>query len=116
LRLRRDAAALANARGGHIIVGVEEEGRGAAADLVGTDDLERYERIISDTLRSSLEPAFDGREIKIRAIKQPGFADRGVLVVAVPAAHVGKPHAVVNALLSEFWLRVGKSKRQMATR
>jgi len=93
--LRKDAAAFANADGGHIIVGVEEEelaGKrtGYPAQARGISDAEDARRAIAGALAAGIDPP-----IRFEIASVPGFADGDCIVIHIPPSQ-RRPHRVEN--------------------
>jgi hypothetical protein len=93
--LRKDATALANADGGHIVVGVEEEevaGKrtGYPALAPGVADAEDARRAISGALGAGIDPP-----IRFEVASVAGFPDGPCIVIYVPPSQ-RRPHRIEN--------------------
>lgn len=86
-RVAREVTALANTRGGRLIVGVTDDG-----EIVGVRDSEEEEFSLHEALQQHCEPPV---RHSIRRI--PLSRRRDVLLVEVPES-TSKPHAVVDGL------------------
>jgi hypothetical protein len=103
----RDIVALANHRGGHIVVGMEQDEDGIAKQLVGTEKGNHVDRITSSCL-TSIERRLNGLEVEDVELHDGKVA----LVIKVPASFSG-PHMVTFKGLNQFWVRHGRQKAPM---
>lgn len=86
---RKDVTALANARGGVLVLGMAETD-GVASHVVGvTGSLEQHEGRLRSWIRSRVEPYLDG--VEIQCVQGSGVGCILVLVAQSPR----RPHAVV---------------------
>jgi hypothetical protein len=103
----RDITAMANARGGYLLIGLREKDN-VAVELVGIGDSETAaERLLSSAL-SGIEDRINGLTAKPITIE----AGRSVLAVAVPAS-TRVPHMVTFQGENRFWIRHGAQKMPM---
>lgn len=112
--LRRDVTALANAGGGHLMLGVEsDKGQGEVAVRVpGVPDPDTEEVRTREVLSKCIAPPLDVTAFRVRQIRGPSPV--GVVVVTVGKAAPGRPYGVAEGDRPvEFWVRRDKSKRQM---
>lgn len=99
--LLKDVSSLANAHGGHLILGLEES-KGSANNLSGTTcpdpdaEILRMEQII----RSGLEPIISG--IQMKAI--PIDPDRYAFILRIPRSW-NPPHRVIAKGVNRFYIR-----------
>ncbi|TCO79235.1 putative DNA-binding protein [Plasticicumulans lactativorans] len=98
--LLKDASALANSHGGHLIIGIEEI-EGVATNVVGVDtdadaEILRMEQI----LRNAIEPPISG--IRMRSI--PLTNGRKVLLLRIPRSW-RPPHRVTAQSINKFYAR-----------
>jgi hypothetical protein len=99
--LQKDVSALANASGGHLIIGIAE-GDGVASELIGLDaagvdsELLRMENLV----RSGIEPRIAG--LRMRQI--PLANGRQVIVLRIPRSW-NSPHRVIAQGSNRFYLR-----------
>jgi len=105
----RDIASMANGRGGHIFIGVGENGDGAAAELAGINDEGCTERITSSCL-SNLDPRLRGLRIRPVPLKNGNC----VLVLQVPRSLNG-PHRITYKGYNQFWKRHERQKQPMSS-
>lgn len=104
--IARDVAQFANAFGGSIIIGAEEDGSDRLAEFVGIDDVGLHEQRIADVCASTLAP-----RPELRFYRHHVVDARSVLVVNV------RPFpGVIGAQLPgtdrwEFPIRDGKTRR-----
>jgi hypothetical protein len=113
IELRRDVAAFSNASGGTIILGIAENNLGQAAEIVSVGDPQTSEALIANVLSCDISPAFEKGELRVRVMRKPGDPTVAVIVIEVGKARPGRPRAIINEGLAEFWIREGKSKRPM---
>jgi hypothetical protein len=102
-----DVAALANAYGGRIVVGIRAEGD-RAAEVVPVQDAERTAVSLADRATASIEPRIQG--LGVRAVPVEGGH---VVVVHVPRSGRG-PHMVTLKDANKFYRRHGKTKLLMS--
>lgn len=101
-----DVSALANAGGGDLVFGMDEDSEGQASSIVplaGSSDEEV--RRLQDVLLHGVEPRLPGVRFQAVAVSG-GFA----VVVRVPQSWVG-PHRVTSN--RHFFIREGNRKRQL---
>lgn len=104
--LLADVSAFANASGGDLVYGVDEDGEGKATEVVpiaGNSDEEA--RRLLDSIFNGIEPRIPGVQIKTVSAAG-GF----VLIVRVPQSWTG-PHRVKSN--QHFFVREGGRKRQL---
>jgi hypothetical protein len=106
---RRDASAFANAAGGHIVIGVDEE-NGVPTQLCGLqlDKPDRAVNGLNEVLQSRVKPQIPG--VQIRAV--PLSSDRHAIVVRIPRSFAA-PHQVGEFPNFEFWSRGPSGKVRM---
>jgi len=98
--LAAEIAAFANTEGGMIIIGVSDSG-----EIVGVDNINKLNQMISNAASSKLEPP-------ISVITENIICnDRLVVIISVPRGE-NKPYA---ANRTDYWIKVGADKRR-ATR
>lgn len=101
-----DVCALANASGGDLIFGLDEDDQGSAQDIVPTtSNPDDGQLRLQDMMLNGLEPRVTG--VHVRAISVAGGH---VFVVRVPKSWSG-PHRVKTN--QHFFLREGARKRQL---
>ena len=107
-----DVTALANTDGGDIIIGVRDDGNGAAAEIVGVSD----ETLDSDLLRieSQLRDCVDPRvpNFRVQPIK---LAQSKVVLVLRIGASTTAPHRVTHSKSSRFYARNSRGTYEMST-
>lgn len=105
-----DVSAMANAFGGHLLVGVGAD-KGTASEVCGVieRDPDGLMRNVSDSIRSSLEPPLLGCRVKWIPIDE----DRGVLLIRIPRSD-SAPHRVVVGNSRHFYLRDENGKHPMS--
>lgn len=101
-----DACAFANSRGGDIVYGIDEDGKGRAAKMVPwSDNPDEVVRRIQDMQMNGIEPRVPG--VQVRAIPCQGGS---VLVIRVPSSWA-KPHR--TTLTRQFVIREGARNRPL---
>lgn len=105
-----DVSAMANAVGGYLLIGIEEEG-GAASSIPGIEaqDPDALIRAATESLRASIEPPIYGVRVRWLEIE----ANRGVLIIHVDRSW-SAPHRVTVARDNRFFLRDENGKHPMA--
>ncbi len=103
----RDISSIANAEGGVLIVGMEEDGAGTAQALVPVPDAEAEAgRIVSSCLASIVD-----RIPGLKATRVP-VAGGDVVVVTIPRSY-RRPHMVTLDGVNELWIRHDRQKSKM---
>lgn len=96
----KDVSAMANTRGGLILLGVAEKGNAAESLAPLSDvDAEQERARINDLIVAGLEPRMYG--VAIEKVTVPGGT---VLAVAIPRSPA-RPHRVTSGGSNRFWLR-----------
>jgi hypothetical protein len=110
--LATDVAAFANAAGGLIVIGVDEDGDGRAANLTPqrldeTDEL-RIRQVVADSIRPYLS-------VRVRRLESQRVAGSSYLLISIPASR-DAPHFVHKGQQSNLRCpcRDGKSTRYLA--
>lgn len=105
--LARDLCSFANADGGYMIIGAEEDGQGCCKDLPGVSDAigltQRVRQVALDLIQERIP------NLQTKVI--PSSADDIVLIYIPPSFK--KPHMVVKDRKTEFWKRYETDKRTM---
>ena len=105
-----DVSALANAAGGDIVFGVEENG-GVPTGVPGlTLDPDKEQQRLEQIIRDGLAPRLTG--LRIRWISNTALAGNGAFVIRVPASFAA-PHRVVYQKQNRFFIRTGNGKHEM---
>lgn len=98
--LLKDVTAFANAAGGYILIGVDENGEHRASELVGVVDAERVRRSMLDRCLTLIDPRLIELDIGIITVEE-----NRIVVCRVPESPK-KPHAAVpDREHHYFWLR-----------
>ena len=99
-RLADEIAAFANASGGVILIGVDDD-----SNIVGTDrqDLDRTEKIVVEICRNNIDPMVHIVTEKLR------IDDKNLLKIEVPRS------LFVHKSSNGYFIRQGSSKREMTT-
>lgn len=106
-----DVTAMANARGGYILIGVSEDRAapdGTPKELIGIERGDEETRWIQSVCFSSIDERIAG--IRVRDILLPN--GRSCIVIEIPNS-VKKPHMVVHQRHRSFRIRHGRSKNWM---
>lgn len=105
-----DISAMANASGGYLLIGIDEDD-GSAAKVVGVevDNQDSLKLRIFESIRTSIEPPIHGLRVQLVEID----AGRAVIVIHVPRSW-NAPHCVTLAGSSRFFLRDENGKHQMS--
>lgn len=106
----RDVTSIANAEGGALILGVDEDGAGTAKELMPVPDAEvEANRLVSSCL-SSIADRIPG----LKAARVP-IASGHVIVVTIPRSY-RRPHMVIADGVNELWIRHDRQKSKMSPR
>ena len=99
--LLKDFSALANSHGGHLVLGVEENG-GIATNIVGLGGVDTDAEILrmEQLTRSGLEPPV--QSVRMKAV--PLESGRHVIIIRVPKSW-NPPHRVIAQGVNRFYAR-----------
>jgi hypothetical protein len=106
--LCRDVSAMANKRGGFLLIGIRDE-QDCAAELVGIDEIGTAEERLLSCVLAGVEERING----IRTRQVPLVNGRHVLAVFIPPSRRA-PHMVVLGHEDRCWIRHGKQKMRMS--
>ena len=106
--LRRDITAMANQRGGRLVIGVAENDEQQAESVPGVAPVRA-----ADWVRDVFLEGIEERIIGLRARDVPLAGGNVVVVVDVPESPAA-PHRIVYRDWSQFWRRHGRRKAQMS--
>lgn len=104
----RDVAAMANAEGGVLIIGMKEDGQGTAQQLIPVPDAEaEANRLVQLCLAHISEriPGLQARPVPING--------GDVVVVRVPRSY-RRPHMITFEGVTDFWVRHDRQKSRMS--
>ena len=107
----RDISSMANARGGHIILGIaeDEENDGLPKEIIGITDADKaMERIMNVCLS-----CIDEKIIGLNTIKIPFKKGRDIVIIRIPRS-TRIPHMITFKHLYQCWRRHGRQKNIMA--
>jgi predicted HTH transcriptional regulator len=118
LVIAKTVAALANAEGGHLIIGVDDEGTvlglGDDLALMKRPDIDRYELWLRDYLTNTIGAALTTTlDVSFPTLADAALEDQPVCWIQVPAAV--RPVFLVpgKSQPPQLWVRVGNSTRQL---
>lgn len=107
----KDISAMANARGGFLILGIEEGDDQTPEAIVGIENAEiERDRIINSCL-ANIRPPIPGLRGKV--IPLGDHEGRAMLVIQIPRSTMA-PHMVVFKGLNQFWIRHDRHKSPMS--
>lgn len=97
----KDFSALANSHGGHLVLGVEENG-GVATNIVGLANVDPDAEILrmEQISRSGLEPSVSGVRMKAVLLE----SGRHVIIIRIPKSW-NPPHRVIAQGVNRFYAR-----------
>ncbi|MCH7561113.1 MAG: ATP-binding protein, partial [Thaumarchaeota archaeon] len=104
----RDIVAMANHRGGLILIGVEEGGDGVASGVPGIEGAGHVERITS-SVQANIAPRLRG----LNVVPIPLASGRAVIAVEIPES-LSAPHMVTFQGENRFWRRHVRQKAMMS--
>jgi hypothetical protein len=104
----RDISALANAEGGYLVMGIEEDIAGRAIGISLIDEPLKRIQAINQACLDGIEERIPGLEVKAY---EAGF-NQGIIVIRVPPSDQ-RPHMVVREHRTDFFCRYGTDKRPM---
>ncbi len=106
--LLRDISAMANAYGGYIIIGIEEDKADQAIAFVDAPNAEdERDRIIS-MVHANLQPRIAGLNIKCLT-----DSTNHIILIYAPYSH-RTPHLITGEDLYQFWIRHDRQKARMS--
>lgn len=107
----RDITSIANAYGGHLIIGVREDdaNEGIPIEILGVDRAEEEtSRIISSCL-SNVDERILGLETRIVPLSD----GRSVIIIRIPRS-LRSPHMITFKGLNQIWIRHDRQKSKMS--
>ncbi len=104
----RDVTALANAEGGYLVLGIQEDHAGRAARLSPVDDPGPRVQAIHQACLDGIQERLSDLEVKVY---DTGF-NQGIIVIRVPPSDQ-RPHMMVRDHSTDFFFRYGTDKRSM---
>ncbi len=105
----RDISSIANAYGGYLIIGIEEDGNGIPTKPFNIDNAEVERNRIEQSCLSSIEHRISG--LKSKTVKMDTREE--VIIVFIPRS-LKKPHMVTFSDLNQFWIRHNDKKQLMS--
>lgn len=108
----RDIVSLANAQGGHILIGIREDdqGEGIPVEIIGIEDA----GIASERIVSSCLSNIDERISGLQTHSIPLGKGKHLMMVQIPKS-LKAPHMVTFKGLNQFWKRHDRQKSPMST-
>jgi hypothetical protein len=103
-----DVSAMANARGGHLLIGIREENE-VPVELIGISDAELAAERILNSCHAGIHERISG----LNARPIPLSNGRSVLAVYVPVS-TRIPHMVIFQQEDRCWIRHGRQKMKMS--
>jgi len=104
----RDITAFANAGGGYLVLGIDEDGNGRASRFAPIADLHRIAKSIQQTCLDGILERVDGLEIRAYELGP----DQGLIVIHVPRSD-WLPHMITLGGRTDFVRRYHDEKRLM---
>ena len=104
----RDIAAMANASGGHLLIGVDTNADERATAVMGVPSAANEEMRIVSSVRSNIEEQIIGFATRMIEITP----DRHVIAIQIPRS-TRTPHMVTFKGLYQCWKRHGRQKSRM---
>lgn len=110
-KILRAIVALANSYGGHLILGIKDDGQDKADSPTPIPACSQLEKILEDVLRDSVDPQIVG--IEMRTVPFPAGSDEGILIIKVPQSRL-RPHR--SNADKEVYIRIVKSSFAVSMR
>jgi len=104
----RDVASMANADGGVLIIGMEEDGQGTAQQLIPVPDAEAEANRLVQLCLAHIAERIPG----LRALRTP-IQGGDVIVVRIPRSY-RRPHMITFEGMTDFWIRHDRQKSRMS--
>ena len=107
----RDVSSMADARGGHFILGIveDEEGDGVPKEIVGITDSDRAIQRIMNVCLSCIEEKIIG----LNVVSIPFKKNRDIIIIRIPRS-TRIPHMITFKHLYQCWRRHGRQKNAMS--
>lgn len=104
----KDITSIANAYGGYIIVGINEDKDGLPVEITEVNNTEKErDRIISSCL-ANISPRLVGIKLKVISIDS-----KNILIIFVPRG-IRSPYMITYKGLYQFWIRHDRQKSRMS--
>lgn len=104
----KDITSIANAYGGYIIVGINEDKDGLPIEITEVNNTEKErDRIISSCL-ANISPRLVGIKLKVISIDS-----KNILIIFVPRG-IRSPYMITYKGLYQFWIRHDRQKSRMS--
>ena len=105
----RDISSLANAFGGHVVIGIKANQDGVPIEIIDVVDAEKERDRIWSCCISCLEPRIPG--FKIRTIST--LEQKSLIIIFIPRS-TRSPHMITFKGLNQFWIRHDRQKSPMS--
>lgn len=107
-KMHRDVAALANAQGGVLILGMDEDNHAVASTLVPVPNAEAEANRLIASCNASIAERIPG----LRAVRVP-VQGASVIVVQIPRSY-RQPHMITFDGKTDFWIRHDRQNSRMS--
>jgi hypothetical protein len=104
----RDISALANADGGYIIMGIQEDGFGRAESFSPIENHQQIAQSIRQTCLDGIQERIPNLEVQDYELAP----NQGIIVAYIPLSNQ-RPHMVTREHRTDFYRRYGTDKRSM---
>jgi hypothetical protein len=104
----KDITSIANAAGGYLLLGIQEDAEGRAGDIIGIENAEEEESRMTSSCLANIEERIIG--LKFYSIEMN--TGRRVLICHIPRS-TRAPHMITYRGLNQFWKRHGRQKQKM---
>lgn len=105
----RDIISMANAYGGHLIIGIKEEESGIPIDIPGIEGAEEERDRMQAICLSNIAPRIPGLKVKTISIAE----GNPVILILIPRS-TRAPHIITYKGLYQFWIRHDRQKSRMS--
>jgi len=105
----KDISSFANAQGGYLIIGVEDDKNGIPIKVNDIEDAEKERERIERSYLSNFEPRVSGLKSKVIKTNK----GENIILFLIPNSF-RKPHMITFQGLNQFWIRHNKNKFLMS--
>ena len=103
-----DITAFANAHGGYLFIGIDEDAEAQAREVLGIDDFNQAAEFIRNLCQTSIDEYIQG--LRVQAIQLAN--GKGVVLISIPNSP-NKPHMVTFKKKNRFYIRRDEGKELM---